>query len=370
MAFISYLSRVHFDDGVIGLLSGELDHLGIRRPLVTTDPGVVAAGLLDRVLTEMPAPPPVFDATPSNPTESAVMAALDIYTAEECDGVIALGGGSAIDLGKSVALLSTHGGALGDYGILVGGTEKIGPVAPMAAIPTTAGTGAEVGRAATVTLSRGDKVACVSTNLIPKAAICDPELTYSLPPAMTAATGMDALGHGIEASLSTVVNPPAEAIALDCVARVTRFIGRAVADGGDREARWEMLMAALEGGFALLKGLGAVHVASHPLGALNLHHGALNAVLLPAVLRFNRDHAVEKFDRLRQAADLPPGADLAEWIESLNEAIGMPAGLRAMGVRDDQLDAIATMAAGDNLNRTNPRPATVADYRLILKQSM
>jgi alcohol dehydrogenase class IV len=374
--FINYLSRVHFGFGVLDRLAGELAAQGIGRPLLVSDPGVRRAGLVDRVLAAMGKPgAQIFDGTPSNPTEDAVLAALEIYRAGDCDGVVALGGGSAIDLGKAVALLASHGGALGDYEIQAGGGERIGPVAPIIALPTTAGTGAEVGRAAAITFRGGHKSACVSPHLIPAAVICDPELTMSLPPAMTAATGMDALTHGIETFVSNRDNPPAGAIALDCVNRASRFIERAVAaatdgESGDREARSGMLMAALEGGLALQKGLGAVHAMSHVLEEFDLHHGTLNAVLLPAVLRFNQSHCGDEYVRLRQAAGLAEGADLADWIEGLNARIGLPTGLAAMGVSADHFPRVAAAAAKTHLGATNPRPAAAADYQAMLAESM
>jgi alcohol dehydrogenase class IV len=373
VALIAYLARVQFDFGAVGLLAQELDGLGVRRPLVVSDRGVVAAGLVERVRAAWPAgaAAPLFDATPANPGEDAVLAALDRYRAGRCDGLVAVGGGSPIDLAKAVALLATHPGSLAAYGVLQGGTARItAGVAPVVAIPTTAGTGSEVGRAASITLRSGRKAACVSLHLVPRVALCDPELTLTLPPGLTAATGMDALSHGIEAFLSTRVNPPAEAIALDCVGRAARWLERAVADGSDREARWQMLMAALEGGLTFQKGLGAVHAMSHPLGERGLHHGTLNAVLLPAVLRFNASHAGAKYARLRAAAGLAPDADLAGWAADLAARLGLPRGLRAMGLGEADLPALAEAAAGDHLSETNPRPATAADYRRLLTESL
>jgi hypothetical protein len=373
MALINYLARIQFDFGAVRLLPDELRTLGVRRPLIVTDPGVVSAGLVDRAREALGAGsgPAVFDATPENPTENAVLAALDLYRAWGCDGLVAVGGGSPIDLAKAVALLATHPGPLEAYSVLAGGSVRIGPtVAPIVAVPTTAGTGSEVGRAASITLENGRKVACVSLHLIPRVALCDPELTLGLPLALTAATGMDALSHGVEAYLSSRVNPPAEAIALDGVRRVGRFLERAWQDGLDREARWEMLMAALEGGLAFQKGLGAVHAMSHPLGELGLHHGTLNAVLMPAVLRFNASYAASKYARLREALGLSPDADLAAWVAELSGRLGLPRGLRAMGVTEAAIPRLAAAAARDHLSETNPRPATANDYVRLLTESM
>jgi 4-hydroxybutyrate dehydrogenase len=368
MALISYMSRIQFDFGALRLLPGELALLGVKRPLLVTDPGVRSVGLVERALDGLDgARPSVFEETPSNPTEAAAEAALALYRGNACDGVVALGGGSAIDLSKAVALLATHPGSLSDYGVRGGGSARIGEIAPVLAIPTTAGTGAEVGRAATLTLKSGRKIACVSLKLIPKAAICDPELTLSLPPMMTAATGMDALSHGIESYLSTSVNPPAAAIALDCVERAGRWIEYAVSHGDDREARWQMLMAALEGGLTFQKSLGAVHAAGHPLGALGYHHGTLNAILLPPVLRFNASAVPEKIARLKAVLGLAPSQDLADWIEHLTRRIGLPTRLSELGLDPALIPELAEEASHEHLSETNPRPATAADYRRILE---
>jgi alcohol dehydrogenase class IV len=368
MPLISYMSRIQFDFGALRLLPGELALLGVKRPLLVTDPGVRAAGLAERVVATLSTPQPaLFEDTPSNPTEAAAETALALYHERDCDGVVALGGGSAIDLAKAVALLSTHPGTLGEYGIRGGGSARIGKIASVLAIPTTAGTGAEVGRAATVTLKDGRKIACVSLTLIPKTAICDPELTLSLPPRMTAATGMDALSHGIESYLSTWVNPPAAAIALDCVERAGRWIERAVAHGDDREARWQMLMAALEGGLTFQKSLGAVHAAGHPLGALGYHHGTLNAILLPPVLRFNAPAVPEKIERLKAALGLGSAEDLADWIERLTRRIGLPTRLSELGLDAALIPELAEEASHEHLSETNPRPASAEDYRRILE---
>jgi alcohol dehydrogenase class IV len=370
MALINYMSRIQFDFGAIRLLKAELALMGVARPLLVTDPGVRAAGLVERATEALGFVPPIFAETPSNPTEAATKKALALYRAESCDGVAALGGGSAIDLAKAVALLATHPRSLGDYGIRGGGSERIGAIAPVLAIPTTAGTGAEVGRAATLTLETGRKIACVNLKLIPKAVICDPELTLSLPPAMTAATGMDALSHGIESYLSTWENPPAAAIALDCVERAVAYLPRAFRDGSDRKARWEMLMAALEGGLTFQKSLGAVHALSHPLGALGYHHGTLNAILLPHVLRFNAPAVPEKMAHLKAAFGLQPSEELADAIESLIFALRMPATLGALGLDPALIPELAEEAAKEHLSATNPRPATAADYRGILEAAM
>ncbi|WP_332697351.1 iron-containing alcohol dehydrogenase [Bosea sp. (in: a-proteobacteria)] len=375
MATISYLTTVQFGFGELKAVSGGLADLGISRPLIVTDRGLAATDLIERLRAVSPllGNAALFAETPTNPTEEAVLAALALYREHGCDGLIAIGGGSPIDLAKGVALLAGHDGPLETYAAILGGIPKItAKVAPVIAIPTTAGTGSEVGRAALITLNDGRKLGFISAHLIPKLAVCDPELTLGLPSWLTAATGMDAVTHCIETYLSPRDNPPAEAIALDGLKRAVSHIERAVADGSDREARKEMLMAALQGGLTFQKGLGAVHALSHPLGGLkqvSLHHGTLNAVLLPAVLRFNAPESQAKYAEIRRTLGLPADADLAEWIAGLTARLGMPASLSAMGVPRDVLPAIAEAAVKDHSSATNPRTASAADYAAMLEES-
>jgi alcohol dehydrogenase class IV len=314
-----------------------------------------------------------FDRTPPNPTEAAVLEGVEAFLAGGCDGIVAIGGGSSIDLAKGVALLATHPGRLLSYAYVNGGVDRItADVAPTVAIPTTAGTGSEVGRAAMINVD-GRKLDFLSPHLFPVRALCDPGLTLELPPYLTAATGMDALTHCIETYLSPLVNPPAEAIALDGVGRAASSIEEATSDGHSHQARWNMMMASMEGALTFQKGLGAVHAMAHPLGALEdlpLHHGTLNAVLLPGVLRFNEPAAPEKYDRLRDAVGIGSEADLAEWVASLNARLGLPVGLASMGVPMDVLSQIAEQAEQDPATETNPRPATRADYEQLLRASM
>jgi 4-hydroxybutyrate dehydrogenase len=289
------------------------------------------------------------------------------------ESVVAIGGGSSIDLAKGVALLSTHQGPLIDYAAVHGGMERItSRVVPTIAIPTTAGTGSEVGRAAMINVD-GRKLDFISPHLFPARALCDPGLTFGLPPYLTAATGMDALTHCIETYLSPLVNPPAEAIALDGVERAARWIEEATSNGRSRPARWNMMMASMEGALTFQKGLGAVHAMAHPLGALEdlpLHHGTLNAVLLPAALRFNQPAAPDKYERLGRVVDLDPDVDLAGWVTDLNARLGLPEGLAAMGVSPEVLPRIAENAEHDPATDTNARPATRADYEEMLRASM
>jgi 4-hydroxybutyrate dehydrogenase len=375
VATINYLTTVQFDFGAIKLVSDECKRLGIKRPLIVTDRGIRATGLLDRLREHLdPALGfEVYDGTPPNPTEAAALEAVAQFRKLNADGVIAMGGGSSLDLGKAVALLATHPGPFVQYAAVEGGVAKItSAVAPLIAIPTTAGTGSEVGRGSVMVLNDGRKLGFLSPYLLPKVAICDPELTFGLPPMLTAATGMDAIAHCIETFLSPLVNPPAEAIAIDGLTRAAAHIERVTRDGKDRDARWNMMMAAMEGAMAFQKGLGAVHALSHPLGALHdlkLHHGTLNAVLLPAVINFNAPAVGDKIARLGQAMGLPKGADVAQSIHQLNAKLGLPKGLKAMGVPEGALQGIAEAAPKDHCHGTNPRQPTVPEYRGLLNEA-
>jgi alcohol dehydrogenase class IV len=287
-----------------------------------------------------------------------------------------VGGGSSIDLAKAVAVMATHPGDLTQFTAVEGGVARITrQVAPVIAVPTTAGTGSEVGRGAVVILNDGRKLALISPFLIPRLALCDPELTLGLPAWLTAATGMDALAHCVETFLAPAVNPPADAIAMDGAHRVALHLEKAVQEGGNRDARWNMMMAAMEGAMAFQKGLGAVHALSHPLGAiqpLNLHHGTLNAVVMPAVLRFNAgvDGIGWKYYRLRQALGLASQADLAAHITDFNRRLGLPKGLAAMGVSEAMFDQVIPQALKDHSLPSNPRPMNAEEARALLRESL
>lgn len=382
MATILYLTQIQIDFGAVNLLPQECERTGIKKPLVVTDAGVRAAGVLDIALKALGAVPhAVFDQTPFNPTEAAVRSAVDVYRAEGCDGLIAVGGGSSMDLAKGVAIAATHPGPLKTYATIEGGSPKItDKVAPVIAVPTTAGTGSEVARGAIVIVDDGRKLGFHSWLLMPKAAICDPGLTLGLPPALTAATGMDAIAHCLETFMAHAVNPPADGIALDGLERGWGHIERATRDGGDRDARWQMMSASMQGAMAFQKGLGCVHSLSHSLGGINpkLHHGTLNAVFLPAVIRFNapaesmvRDRRLQ---RIAHAMGLPgcdaDGNAVADAIRAMNQRLGLPTGLAALGVTPDLFERIIDGAMADHCHKTNPRLATRDDYRAMIDASM
>ena len=377
MSLIFYITQVQFEFGAVRLLQQECQRVGITRPLVVTDAGVRAAGVLQKALDALPdVPVSVFDQTPSNPTEAAVRAAAAQYHAHQCDGLVAVGGGSAIDCAKGVAIAATHSGPLAHYATIEGGSPRITErVAPIIAVPTTSGTGSEVARGAIVIVDDGRKLGFHAWHLVPKAALCDPELTLGLPPLLTAATGMDAVAHCIETFLASAFNPPADGIGLDGLQRAWAHIERATRNGADREARMQLMSASMQGAMAFQKGLGCVHSLSHSLGGINprLHHGTLNAVFLPAVIAFNAHaESVQKEQRLQrmaQAMGLSSGSDVAEAIRDMNARLGLPCGLSALGVERSQFDATIAGALADHCHKTNPRVAGAEDYRDMLERS-
>lgn len=371
MTVISYMTDVLFDNDASSELPFVVARHRISRPFVVTDQGVAAAGLVEKATCGLDRCP-IFDATPSNPTESAVELGAAAFKAASADGIVAIGGGSVIDLAKAVALAVTHPGPLADYAAVAGGAERItAAVAPVIAVPTTSGSGSEVGRASLIVLRDRRKVAFISPHLLPRCAICDPALTASMPPSLTAGSGMDAIAHCIETLLSPRVNPPAEAIALDGLRRAVSHIERAVGVPSDTLARSEMMMAALEGGLCFQKGLGAVHALSHALCAAAplLHHGTLNGVLLPAVLRFNETACSEKYDRIRSVLRLGAEADLADALANIHCSVGLPARLRDLGVSRGIFPNVARGAMHDLSHATNPRPASEDDYARMLEES-
>ena len=385
MARFQYVTQIEIDPGAVRLLPQECRAAGISKPLVVTDAGVRAAGVLDLALAALDGVPhAVFDQTPGNPTEAAVRAATQVYRDNDCDGLVAVGGGSSLDLAKGVAIMATHDGPLANWATITGGAEKItARAAPLIAVPTTAGTGSEVARGAILIVDDGRKLGFHNWHLLPRAALLDPDLTMGLPPALTAATGMDAIAHCLETFMSAKVNPPADGIALDGLRRGWRHIERAFRDGAtDREARWNMMSASMQGALAFQKGLGCVHSLSHSLGGVDprLHHGTLNAVFLPAVIRFNAGaESMRKDDRLNRMAHamgLPDGRDYADGVAvaqavfDMTARLGLPTGLRAMAVTDDLFEEIIDHALLDHCHATNPRLASRDDYRRLLQESM
>ena len=374
---LNYFNKPYFENGALGKISEVLETLGIKNPLICTDPGLSSIGMTDKIkdLISNEISSSFYEETPANPTEKAVYDALELYKVNNCDGVIGFGGGSSMDLAKAVALMANHDGNLLDYAVNEGGYGKITETMPMIAIPTTSGTGSEVSVGSLIIMNDGRKLILASPHLMPNAAICDPELTEGLPPVLTAGAGMDALTHCIEAILSPINDPPAEAVGIDGIEKIIKeeSLVRACKDGQDKDARWNMMMASTEGAMAFSKGLGAVHSMSHAAGAnqeLKLHHGTLNGVILPSVLRFNHDHVGNKYSRILRAMGKNESIDLANEIEKLNERIGLPKGLAEMGVTEDMIPDLVAHSITDPSNFTSPKVPTEKEWEKLFLDAM
>lgn len=381
----SFPTSIVFGAGALAELPAELAPLGCRRPLLVTDPGLKSAGLLERVTRPLAAaglPVTLFDRVEPNPVEANVEEGAAAYRAGGCDGVIAVGGGSSLDVGKAVRLRVTHDGPLQQYDDVKGGAEKIhGGMPPMVAIPTTAGTGSEVGRSAVITLADATgivrKTVIFSPHLMPTVALCDPELTVGLPPRLTAATGMDALTHNVETYLSLGYHPLCDAIALEGTRLAFTHLRAATRSPTDLEARGGMMMAAMMGATAFQKGLGATHSLAHPLSSVaGVHHGTANALLLPSVLRYNQPAVAPRMADLARAARLidDPDPDLGARtliaaVETLNGDLGLPTRLREVGITEEQLPAMAALAVQDGCHLLNPRPCTEADLLALYQEA-
>ncbi len=376
VATFTFPTRILFGPGSRAGLAQELARLNVRRPLVVTDPGLEASGIVAEVVGPLD-DPVIFHDVRANPTEADVTSALDLYRDRDCDGVIGLGGGSPIDAAKAVRLLVTHSGSLTDYDLTTGGLDRIrADLPPMIALPTTAGTGSEVGRGALIQVARtGRKTIVLSPHLLPSLAICDPLLTLSLPATLTAGTGMDAFTHCVESYLSTTEHPICDGIALEGLKYVARGLESAVLNGRDAEARRSLMMGALLGGISFHKGLGVVHSLSHALGGEGrAHHGTLNAILLPHALRFNREVAADRMTEVASRLGLGRGGEGPSHLIMLSELLlarlPLPKRLGQVdGLRRDRIADYAHLALLDHCHRTNPRPCTLTDFEEMMEKA-
>jgi len=371
MTLLFTLPKVQFDFGAIRVLADELEALGVTRPLFVSDRGVAKAGVLDKAVAASRAgnAATIFAEVPENPTVAGVEGAFAAYRAGRCDGIVAVGGGSVIDTAKAVSVLATQPGPVTRY--FRGANPIARDVAPLIAVPTTAGTGSEVSRGAGIHpdgASRGSGLS--GPEIVPRVAICDPELTFTLPPRLTAGTGMDALVHAAEGFLATSDNAPVAAIAADGIRRVFAFLPRAVADGADREARREIMMAALEGGIAISRGLGPAHAIGNTFGDRGLHHGAMVSIALPPTLRFHARHQPARLDEMATAIGYSSGAAATEAIAELHLRVGLPATLRGLGYPDCDLDEAAEDAFCSFFNAGLARPPTRDEYVDLVREAM
>lgn len=355
--------------------------LGARRPFVVTDPGILAAGWVDELLghlRDVRLRPVVFHALTPNPKDHEVRAAHDLYVASGADVIIGIGGGSVIDAAKGVAILSGNGGDILDY---AGVDRATRPIPPMLMIPSTSGSGADVSQFCIVTdTARSVKLTIMGRALVPDISVTDPRLLVTMPDDLNAATGLDALTHGIESFVSLAHNPLADVHALNAVGLVCRYLRRTLTDPTDTEARSRMAQASLEAGLAFTNAiLGATHAMSHQVGGLlDAPHGVVNGVLLPHVIRYNARAVPDRFVDLAGAAGLDvDDADgekaaelLAEHVRRLADDVGVPSGLAALGVREADVPVLARTTLDDACLTTNPRPATETDVLDLFRAAL
>lgn len=370
----SYPTSIRFGSGRISELPDACVDAGISTPLLVTDRGLATLPITDRALKLLDAAGlgrALFCDVDANPNEDNLKAGIEAFRSGGHDGVVAFGGGSGLDLGKMVAFMTRQTRPVWDF-------EDIGDwwtradadaIYPNIAVPTTAGTGSEVGRASVLTNSAThEKKIIFHPKVLPSAVICDPELTVGMPKAITAGTGMDAFAHCLEAYCSPHFHPMSQGIALEGMRLVKEYLPRAYADGTDIEARGQMMAAAAMGATAFQKGLGAIHALSHPIGAhYNTHHGTTNAVVMQPVLRFNREAVEDKLDSAAAYLKIAGGFDgFYRFVGELNTSIGIPGSLAELGVSNIDLDGIATAALKDPSAGGNPVSMTFENTRALL----
>jgi len=375
----NYPTAVKVGAGRIRELAGICQSLQMKRPLLITDPGLAP---LPMVLNAVDAcrsaglACAVFSKIKGNPTGQNVTDGVSAYRAGHHDGVIAFGGGSALDAAKAVALMVGQDRPLWDFEDVGDNYLRVNVagMAPVVAVPTTAGTGSEVGRASVITDDAAHvKRIIFHARMLPSVVILDPELTVGLPSKLTAATGMDALSHNLEAYCSPFYHPMASGIALEGIRHVQEWLPLAVQDGHNIDARLHMMVASTMGATAFQRGLGAMHALAHPLGALyDAHHGMLNAVLMPYVLQANRTAIEDRITSLARYLDLPQPSFTAflDWVLALREKIGIPHALSALGIDAAQVELVARMAIVDGSAGTNPIPFTESEYAGIFRNAV
>jgi len=371
----SFPTAIHFGPGARRLVADHLREAGCTRPLIVTDKALGALPLLTEFRGHLAGlATAVFDGVFGNPTASQVMAGAAAFKAHHADAVIGFGGGAALDVAKLVGVMAVHAGDVMEY---VWDHPHVRPIAIdlpyFVALPTTAGTGSEVGRSSVVSDNATHvKRVVFSPKLLAKAVFADPELTLALPGPITAATGMDALTHNIESYLSPAYHPLCDGIALEGTRIAARSLAAAVTQPANLAARSDMMMASMMGAIAFQKDLGAVHSCAHALGAVaDLHHGLANALMIDTVLAWNAEAVPAKFDELAHVCGVAGGAAaFVPWLRELKSTIGITGGLAQRGVKAEQLPRLVELATADICHQTNPRPCTAADFERFFKAAM
>ena len=373
----SFPTTIHFGPGARRLVGPHLREQGLARPLIVTDKGLAAMPLIAALKVDLEAAGhrvAVYGGIWGNPTGPQAMGGAAAYKAHAADCVVGVGGGAALDVAKVVGLMATHPGDVMEY---VWDHPKVRPIEQalpyFVALPTTSGTGSEVGRSSVI--SEADthvKRVIFSPRILAKAVFADPELTLGLPPAVTAATGMDALTHNVESYLSPAYHPLCDGIALEGTRIAARALLTAVRKPGNVQSRADMMMSSMMGAIAFQKDLGAVHSCAHALGTVcDLHHGLANALMIDTVLAWNHEAVPAKFDELAHAAGVQGGGTaFVPWLKALKRQIGIAANLTAAGVKPEQIPRLVDIAAADMCHQTNPRPCTAADFERLFTEAM
>ena len=373
----SFPTTIHFGPGASRLVGAHLKERSLRRPLVVTDRGLAALPLLADFAATLSAAglaPSIYAGVYGNPTGPQVMNGAAAYRAHGADCIVGIGGGAALDVAKVVGVLATHPGDVMEY---VWDHPQVRPIAEtlpyFVALPTTSGTGSEVGRSSVI--SEADthvKRVVFSPLILARAVFADPELTLGLPPAVTAATGMDALTHNVESYLSPAYQPLCDGIALEGTRIAARALARAVQEPGNLAARSDMMMSSMMGAIAFQKDLGAVHSCAHALGTVcDMHHGLANALMIDTVLAWNAQAVPEKFDELAHAVGVSGGAPgFLAWLKKLKQTIGIAPTLSAAGVKREAIPRLVAIATADICHQTNPRPVAASDFERLFTEAM
>ena len=370
----NYPTNVRQGLGKIAKLASYCSELGIQTPLIVTDPGLLELPMIkqaQRCCNQQGLNCGIFSAVTSNPTDENVNDGVAVYKEGNHDGVIAFGGGSAIDAAKAIALMVGQSGSLWDYEDVASNWRDVNgdTMAPVIAVPTTSGTGSEVGRASVITdPSKHVKRIIFHPNMMPALVILDAELTVGLPPQLTAATGMDAFSHALEAYCANYYHPMAEGIAIEAIRLIKLYLPRATANGADLEARAQLMVASSMGATAFQRGLGAMHALAHSLGATyNSHHGLLNAILMPYVLKANRSAIEERIERLARYLELKQATfdSFLDWVLELRKELAIPHTLKEIGIDATQAELIGDMATKDATAGGNPIHFSQAEYSQI-----
>ena len=372
----SFPTTIHFGAGARNLLGAHLNSLGLKRPLIVTDKGLAALPLIAEISASLSAArlaPGVYGGIWGNPTGSQVMNGASIYKSHDADCVVGIGGGAALDVAKVVGLMATHPGEVMEYVWDHPQVRDIvNPLPHFVALPTTSGTGSEVGRSSVISEEVSHiKRVIFSPKILASVVFADPELTLGLPASVTAATGMDALTHNVESYLSPAYHPLCDGIALEGTRIAARALVTAVREPGNLQARADMMMSSMMGAIAFQKDLGAVHSCAHALGTVcDMHHGLANALMIDTVMAWNIEAVPAKFDELAHVVGVAGGAAFVAWLKTIKQQIGIAPNLSAAGVKQAHVPRMVEIATADICHQTNPRPCVAADFERLFSKAM